>query len=120
MGQNIIVRVANNERLDNPDEDYFVAKIEEKAIKLEEGGTYSAVYYKKNDWLVYMHWYNFVPSRKNRNNDRFYNKGDVQWIPCGSIIQSLKEAVVLKWTGGHYRLSQLPSKNIEDYGDITY
>ena len=42
VGQNIIVRVANNERSDNPDEEYFVGKIEGKAMTLEEGGTYSA------------------------------------------------------------------------------
>ncbi len=42
MGQNIIVWVANNERLDNPDKDYCVVKTEGWATKLEEGGPRSA------------------------------------------------------------------------------
>ena len=45
VGQNIIVRVSNDEKDDNPDEEYFVAKIQEKARKLEEAGTYSAVFF---------------------------------------------------------------------------
>ena len=47
MGENIIVRVSNDEKDDNPDEEYFVAKIEEKAKQLEEGAVHSAVLYKK-------------------------------------------------------------------------
>jgi len=47
IGDNIIVRVSKEEKADNPDEEYFVAKIEDKAVKLEEAGTYSAVKFKK-------------------------------------------------------------------------
>ena len=36
LGKNIIVQVCNEERADNPDEDYFVGKVEEKAMKVEE------------------------------------------------------------------------------------
>ena len=38
MGENIIVRVSNDEKDDNPDEKYFGAKIEEKAKQPGEGG----------------------------------------------------------------------------------
>ncbi len=38
IGQNIIVQVLKKERKDNPDENYFVARIEEKAVKLEAYG----------------------------------------------------------------------------------
>ena len=37
---------------DNPNEEYFAAKITEKAIKLEEAGTYNALQFRKNDWIV--------------------------------------------------------------------
>ena len=43
---------------------YFFAKIEEKAVKLEAAGTYSAVQFKKNDWIIFVRWYEFVPTRK--------------------------------------------------------
>ena len=38
-GENIIIWVSNEEEEDNPDEEYFVAKIKEKALKPEEAGT---------------------------------------------------------------------------------
>jgi len=86
IGQNVIVRVSNEEQADNPDEEYFVAKIEEKAKQLEEEGTYSAVLFKKNDWIIFVRWYIFVSSKTNRLGDGFYTKDFAQWIPCGSII----------------------------------
>ena len=49
VGKTIIVRVSNEERADNLDEEYLVANIEEEATLLEEDGTYSAVPYQKND-----------------------------------------------------------------------
>ena len=38
-------------------EDYFVAKIERRAKKLNEAGMYSAQPYQKNDWIVNVRWY---------------------------------------------------------------
>ena len=49
VGKNFIVRVSNEERDDNPDEEPFVAKVEEKATKPEVDGVYSAVQFRKND-----------------------------------------------------------------------
>jgi hypothetical protein len=112
--------VSDEERADNPDEEYFVAKIEEKAVKLEEAGTYSAVPFKKNDWIVFERWYEFVSTKKNRRGDRFYKKGFAQWIPCGSIIRTLTQTVTLRWSGGYYQLSKELNTHIEQYGDITY
>ena len=83
VGENMIVRVSNNEKEDNPDEEYFVAKIKEKAIKLEEAGTYSAIPFKKNDWNVSVQWYEFVSIMNNKRGDRFYKKVFSQWILCG-------------------------------------
>ena len=40
MRKNVTVRVRNNERANTPNEDYFVAKIEKKALKVDEGGVY--------------------------------------------------------------------------------
>ena len=120
VGDNVIVRVSKEEEDDNPDENYFVAKIEEKALRLGGAGTYSAVPFKKNDWIVYVCWYEFVPTKKNRNGDRFYKKGFSQWIPCGSIIRSLSQKVTLRWSGGHYLLGSSLNKHIEQYGDISY
>ena len=42
---NVIVRVANEDRLLNPKEDYFCVKMDEKAVQLDEAGTYGAVPY---------------------------------------------------------------------------
>ena len=49
IGNNVVVRVSKEERSEHPDEEYFIAKIVEKARKLEDGGAYSAVLYRKND-----------------------------------------------------------------------
>jgi len=51
---NIIVRVHNGKRAINPDENYFVAKVEKVALQLDEGGVNSAMKYKKNDWIVFV------------------------------------------------------------------
>lgn len=118
IGSNVIVRVSSDEREDNPDEDYFVAKIEEKAVQLDEGGVYSAVQFKKNDWIVSVCWYVFVSSKTNRLGDRFYTKGFSQWIPCGSIIRSLSEPIKMTWSGQHYRLSKRLNDHIEQHGDL--
>ena len=112
--------MSNEEKEDNPDEEYVVAKIKEKARKLEEAGTYSALQFKENNWIVFVQWYEFVSTMKNRRGDRLYKKGFAQWIPCGSIIRSLKENVVMQWSGKYYQLSNELNKHIEEYGDITY
>ena len=117
---NVIVRVSHEEKEANTDEEYFAAKIEEKARKLEESGTYSAVSYNKNDWIVFVRWYTFEPTKRNRRGDRFYKKGFAQWIPCGSIIRSLTLDVTMRWSGQYYQLSSEMNKHIEQYGDITY
>lgn len=59
VGDNIVVRVAEEEQELNPNEHYFVARIVEKAKQLEEAETYSAVNFKKNDWIVSVQWYIF-------------------------------------------------------------
>lgn len=120
VGKNIIVRVSNEEREENLDEDYFVAKIEKRAVKLDEAGVYSAVPFRKNDWIVYVRWYNFVPSKQNAGGDRFYSKGSVQWIPCNSIIRCLTMPVALKWSRRYYQLSKSLHTHIEAYGDVSY
>ncbi len=120
VGENVTVRISNDERNDNPDENYFVAKIESKAKKLTEAGTYSAVHYERNDWIVFVRWYTFVPSKTNRRNDRFYTKGFAQWIPCGSIIHTLKEPVNMRWTGKHYQLLRELNTHIEENGNLAY
>ena len=56
----------------NPDEYYFVAKIEEGSQKLDEAGVYSAVPFRTNDWIVFVCWYNFFPSKLISNGNRFY------------------------------------------------
>jgi hypothetical protein len=118
VGENVIVRVSAEERALNPNEEYFVAKIEEKAKQLEEGGVHSAVQYQKNDWIVSVRWYAFVPTKTNRVEDRFYTRGFSQWIPCGSIIRTLTQPVTLRWSGQHYRLSKTLNDHIEQYGDL--
>ena len=96
VGKNIIARVSKKEREENLDPDYFVANIERSALKLDGAGVYSAVPFQKNDWIVYVRWYNFVPSKQNGNGDRFHSKGFAQWIPCNSIIRCLTVPVTLK------------------------
>ena len=78
VGENIIVWVSNEAKEDNPGEEYFVTKIKEKAVKLEEAGTYIAIPFKKNDYIVSVQWYEFVSIVNNRKNNRFCKKGFVQ------------------------------------------
>ena len=120
VGKSVIVRVSNEERASIPDEDYFVAKIEGNALKLEDAGVYSAVPYQKNDWIVFVHWYTFVPAKRNRRGDRFYTKGFSQWIPCNSIIRCLTLPITLRWSGQYYKLDHAINAHIEQYGDIFY
>ena len=62
IGNSIIVRSANKEEGEkNPDEDYFVVRIEEGAPKLDEAGVYSTVLFRKNDLIVFVRWYMFPP-----------------------------------------------------------
>ena len=65
VGDNVIVCVTNEERLLNPDEEHFVAKIEQDVLLLNEAGTYSTVAFKKNDWIVSVHWYLFASTKTN-------------------------------------------------------
>jgi hypothetical protein len=120
IGTNVVVRVSAEERSENPDEEYFVAKIEEKAKKLEEDGVYSAVPFKKNDWIVSVCWYCYISSNLNGGEDRLYAKGFSQWIPCGSIIRSLTKPIKLKWCrrSQYYRLSKALNEHIEQQGDL--
>ncbi len=90
---------------------------EERAKGLGEDGTFCAVPFKKNDWIVLVQWYNFA--KKNPGGDRFYKKGEAQWIPCGSILRTLTMPVTLTWNRRHYQLSNELNKHIEDYGDIS-
>ena len=73
----------------------FLAKIKEKAIKLEETGTYSALWSKGSYWFVFVQWYDFVSTMKNRRRDKCYKIEFPQLIPCGPIISSMKETVVM-------------------------
>ena len=103
----------------NPDEEYFVAKIEERAKKIDKDAIYSAVEFKKGDWIVKIRWYVFCPSMTNRRGNRFYKKGDLQWIGCASIVRSVKSKdVIMRWSGRHYRLNKEVNTQIEDYGDL--
>ena len=81
---------------------------------------YSVVPFKKNDWIVYVRWYNVVPSKKNKAGNRFYSRGSVQWIPCNSIVKGLTMPIVLKWASRHYKLSDMLNSHIQDRGDIAY
>jgi len=99
-------------------EDYFVAKIERSALKVDDAGVYSAVPFRKNGWIVYVCWYNCVASKQNGNGDRFYTKGSTQWIPCNSVIRCLTIPIILKWTRRYYQLSKSLHTHIEDDGDI--
>ena len=86
VSNNVILRVANQERLLNPDEGYGVAKVEQEAIQVNEAGTDSTVEFKKNDYIVSVNWCIFAPTRTNKEGDRFYRKGYSGWIPCNIII----------------------------------
>lgn len=119
VGENIVVRQATEERLENPNEAWFLAKVEEKPKKLEEAGVYAAVHYSKGDWIVFVRWYEFDASKKNDDGDRFYKKGASQWIPCGSIVKGLRSEVNLPWMGRHYRLNRGLAEDIEEYGDVA-
>ena len=116
---NVVVRQAAEERLENPEEAWFVAKLEEKPKKLEEAGVYAAVNYNKGDWIVFVRWYEFDASKVDGSGDRFYKKGPSQWIPCGSIVKGVRSEVRLPWIGRHYRLCRELVEDIEEYGDIT-
>ena len=49
--EKVIVWVSNEEKENNPDKEYFLEKIKEKAMQLEEAGTYNVLQFKKIDWI---------------------------------------------------------------------
>ena len=119
IDSNVVARIAEEERVMNPDEEYFVAKIEGRAKKTDKAGFYSAVEFKKGDWIVKIRWYKFCPSMTNRRGDRIYKRGDSQWTGCASIVGTIKSNdVVMRWSGQYYQLIKEVSKHIEDYGDL--
>ena len=65
------------------------------AKRMEDLLFYSAVEFKKGDWIVKIRWYMSCPSMTNRHGDRFYKKGDLQWIGCASIVRSVKSKDVI-------------------------
>ena len=117
VGDIFFVWVANEERLLDSKEDYFVAKKDEKGVQLDEAGIYGDVSYKKNDWIVSVCWSVFAPTKTNEKGDRFYRKGFTQWIPCGPIIRCLKKQINLPWVGQYYKLTKALNDHIEDHGD---
>ena len=70
--------------------------------------------------IIYVYWYNFVPSRQNWTGDRFYSRGSVQWVPCNSIIRYLAMTIALTWSSWHYKLLKSLHIHIEENGDISY
>ena len=52
VSSNVVVRMATEGQEINPAEEYFVAKIEEKANKRDKDEACSAVEFKKSDWIV--------------------------------------------------------------------
>ena len=119
IGSNVVAQIAEEERAMNPDEEYFVAKIEGRAKKIDKAGFYSAVEFKKGDWIVKIRWYVIYFSMANRRGDRFYKRGNLQYIGCAFIVRTIKSKdMVMRWSGQHYRLSKEASKHVEDYGDL--
>ena len=106
VGDNSIVCVANEERLINPDEEHFVAKIYQDALQLDEAGIYSTVAFKKNDWIVSVCWYVFSPTKTNRRGGRFYRKEYSGWISCNAIFRCLTKPIKLRWVGQYYKLEK--------------
>ena len=98
-GDNVAVRIAEEEEEDNPGEDYFVAMIEAKATKIDKAGFYSTQEFKKGDCIVKIRWYVFCPLKTNRNDDRFYKKRDSQYICCRSNMRTIKpNDVPMTWS----------------------
>ena len=99
----------NDERAINRNEDYFVAKIEKGAWKLDEGGVYSTVKYNKGDWILFGRWYELVPSKTSAARDSFYSK-----------VQRLEQSITMKWVRPYYRLDGKLHDHIEKKGNISY
>ena len=47
-------------------------------MKLEEDGAYSDMTHRKSDWIVFVHWYTFIPPKRNRIGVRLYTRGFAQ------------------------------------------
>ena len=115
------MRIADEERKINPYKEYCVVKNQSQEKKIDEAGVYSAVQYKKGDWIVKISWYEFSPYKTNRVEDRFYKNGESQWIPCGSIVRSIKPSeVAIRWSGQNYRMSKEVDNHIVNHGDLLF
>ena len=120
MGDSIIVWVRNDKRAINPNEDYFLAKVEKNALQLDAGGVYSAMKHKKNDLIVFVCWYIFVLSKTNTAGDRFYSNGFAHLIHCNPITRNLEKYITLKWVSRYYKLDKSLHDHVEKHGDISY
>ena len=111
--------MAEEERLENPGEEWFVVRAEEKLRTLKEAGVYAVVHYSKGDWIVFVCWYMVDASNKNDIGDRFCTKGALQWIPCGSIVRGLRSDVKLHWNGRRHQLKRDLVEDVEEHGDVS-
>ena len=61
----------------------------------------------------------FVNQNKIEQVINFTKKRYSPFIACGSIVRAIKpKDVILRWSGGYYRLSKDTNRKIEDYGDL--
>ena len=109
VGDNVIARIHPDERLINPDEEYFVARVVGEAIKLDAPGFYSTQQYFKNDWIVKIQWYEL--NSVEANGDRIYSRGNAQFLHCDMLVRNLSRPIDLAKNQSHFSLS----KNLDDY-----
>ena len=118
VGRDVVLRMHPDERRLNPDDEYFLGRVEEPARKLDAPVCYSTNSFQKNDWIVKIRWYELISVEAN--GDRMYKKGQVQFLNVKMIVQKLTRQIKLDHVGrSKYCLPHALDDHIVRYGDIN-
>ena len=117
-GDNVVVRIAREDRGKNPDENYFIARLLEKPHQLQKGGTDGTNRFNAGWYVAQIQWYNFF--KCDQRGSRFYKLGEKQKMSCGTFVRGLTRGVKLIYERNSraYKLDQIMDAYILEYGSL--
>ena len=119
-GEFVVARVDPSDRRKNPEEDYFVGRLQGTPYKLTEPGIYAGNQYNKGWYVVEMQWY----ERKDEDDagNYFFERGHSQLLNCNAFVRGLgKNKIHLQYDRRQklYKLNRSLDEHIQKYGALT-
>ena len=118
----VLTRIASEDRNLYPNDQYFVATLEDPPRKLDEGGYYGTNHYRAGTWIVTVRWYNF--KGEDGSGNRWYERlpaGNEQVMSCFSFIRGLNKTIALEYSRQkrQYKMSEELHSHILRYGNLA-